>query len=566
MVVFPLCSSNCPQPKTGLRPTHASRAECSGPIRAPSRPRCFSLSCAGPVVRAMATCRTSGSAPQALRAGAVVASHVISEPASPVPVARTVGVQAWRPQVVRPPTVVRPGAPALRAPVAPVAGGSVWPGNKLCMMPPPARAAAVPRLVIVPPASQAAVLPKSTRCAAGPASASPRPMPAGVRCLRGGALTTPDPKAVPRTSVVCPPLTVVMLPCEHPQASCALELCLKRPDEAAEMPPGVPKRPRTHRRSRASVGNQFASQAALERALRDREVDEFLDIMPEAVSAELLGGRHGFEQVNDPQVRARALRRAVELKAGTDGGSLQAAARAWRGFCSYVELKQLPNGGLPASPILIAAYLEWEASNASGSAGGSSVANSRRVGLLWLSEKLSFPLEVSSPVVLASANPAQIREWRREDPEGRQRKTAGSLPIGLYCHFEYLAKAKAPSPVREFARSMVAFSHMMSIRAKDMLRTVPCKDSLDHANVITGWSYVSKDGEPLQTFAPAEGFLGPFTWWKEHHKLVSKWGKPLVQYKIMYGGHNSILHAESDEPMRTASHWPPSSSSARTGA
>ena len=49
-----------------------------------------------------------------------------------------------------------------------------------------------------------------------------------------------------------------MPPCERSQASPALEAGLKRPDEAAEMPPGVPKRPKTHRRSRASVGNQFA--------------------------------------------------------------------------------------------------------------------------------------------------------------------------------------------------------------------------------------------------------------------------------------------------------------------
>ena len=55
----------------------------------------------------------------------------------------------------------------------------------------------------------------------------------------------------------------------------------------------------------------------------------------------------------------------------------------------------------------------------------------------------------------------------------------------------------------------------------------------------------------MQTYAPAEGFLGPFTWWKEHHKLVSKWGKALVMYKIRYGGHNSILHAECDDPVKS---------------
>ena len=352
--------------------------------------------------------------------------------------------------------------------------------------------------------------------------------------------------------MVRPSLTMPTPPCARPQAPEVLEGPVKRANEAFAPPEGVPKKSKTSRRNRASLGSRFATQAALERAMRDREVDEFLEAMPVSIAVELLGGQRGLEQVGDPHVRARALRRAIELKAGTDGGSLQSAARAWRGFGAYVALKELPDGGLPASPILVAAYLEWEATNSSGSAGGSSVANSRRVGLLWLSEKLGFPLGVASPVVLATANPAQIREWRREDPQGRQRKTAGSLTIAYYCHFEFLAKAKAPSPVREFVRSMVAFSHIMSIRARDTLRTVPCKDATDHANVISGWSYFSKDGEPMQTFAPAEGFLGPFTWWKEHHKLVSKWGKVLVGFKIRYGGGNSILHAENDEPMVAA--------------
>ena len=463
------------------------------------------------------------------------------------------GGRAVRPQTVRPVVAMRPSAPEARAPVTLAGAGGVWPGSMPSVVPSAPRAAASPRLVIVPPAAQAVGLSTPSRCAATPAGVPPRPMPVGACGRLSRASGTARLIVAPRPIVCGSALTVTVSPCvpRPSQAPCAFQAGAKRTEEDLALPLGVPRMAKTARRGRASVGNEFASQAALERALRNREVDEFLGVLPESVAIELLGGSHGLEQVTDPHVRERALRRAVELKAGPDGGSLQAAARAWRGFCAYIEIQQLPNGGLPASSILVAAYLEWESANASGSAGGSSVANSRRVGLLWLAEKLAFPLAVASPVVMATANPAQIREWRRDDPEGRQRKTAGSLPIAYYCHFEHLAKAKQPSPVREFVRSMIVFSHMMSVRAKDTLRTVPCKDATDHANVITGWSYFSKDGDAMQTYAPAEGFLGPFTWWKEHHKLVSKWGKALVMYKIRYGGHNSILHAECDDPVKS---------------
>ena len=45
------------------------------------------------------------------------------------------------------------------------------------------------------------------------------------------------------------------------------------------------------------------------------------------------------------------------------------------------------------------------AETADGAAGGTTVANNRRVGLLWLATNLKFPLDVDNPVVLGVANP-----------------------------------------------------------------------------------------------------------------------------------------------------------------
>ena len=41
------------------------------------------------------------------------------------------------------------------------------------------------------------------------------------------------------------------------------------------------------------------------------------------------------------------------------------------------------------------------------------------------------------------------------------------------------------------------------MRAVDALRTVEDADEQDADHVISGFSYLSKDGEPMKTFAPA---------------------------------------------------------------
>ena len=115
----------------------------------------------------------------------------------------------------------------------------------------------------------------------------------------------------------------------------------------------------------------------------------------------------------------------------------------------------------------MASYLKSEgerAANGCGAQGGTTVANSRRVGLLWLNEKLQFPIEVDNIVAIAAANPGQVREYRRADPASRKRKQSGSLPIQCYLQIETLANAKEESPTRFFARSLLAFSMLQSVR------------------------------------------------------------------------------------------------------
>ena len=90
---------------------------------------------------------------------------------------------------------------------------------------------------------------------------------------------------------------------------------------------------------------------------------------------------------------------------------------------------------------------------------------------MWLNEKLQLPIEVDNIVAIAAANPGQVREYRRADPASRKRKQSGSLPIQCYLQIETLANAKEESPTRFFARSLLAFSMLQSVRAVDALRT-----------------------------------------------------------------------------------------------
>ena len=193
----------------------------------------------------------------------------------------------------------------------------------------------------------------------------------------------------------------------------------------------------------------------------------------------------------------------------------------------------------------MASFLRSEADRATagrGSQGGTSVPNSRRVGLLWLQEKLGFQLQMDSIVVLAAANPSQIRAHRRADPVNRRRKQAGSMPIACYMQFETLASSPISSPMRYFARSMCAFSLAMSVRAVDALRTVGIEDKDEPASTMSGWSYFSKDGEPMRTFAPAAGFLGDYTWWPEHAVEV-RTTRPFPKWEQPYGSKGRVTEA-----------------------
>ncbi len=409
-------------------------------------------------------------------------------------------------------------------------------------------------------------------------SQSQRPLP--QLSVGDGSIVTrmvmprPSPKAISKGRTVArwapPPLPVVVAMAHGPRARALPEgqtrsmqpvvvnqCCLQpRTSGLPVVTVAIPKPPvlaRTRRTKRKSIGSEFESHAALEAAKQAREVEELIGLMPPMVSLALLGGAPGAQQVRDPEDRAKTLFDAVALKAGPDGSSLANARRAWSAFKEYATGLSLPDSGLPAKPALVASFLRAEAQRAAsgtGAQGGTTVANSRRVGLLWLKEKLGFPIDVDNIVAMGAANPGQLRAHRRADPSNRKRKQAGSLPLKAYAQIETLAAATSESPVRFFARSLLSFSMLQSVRAVDALRTVEDADEHDSAKVMSGFSYVSKDGEPMKTFAPARGVLGDLDWWPEHRDAVRAAGLAFPKWNQPYGSKGRVTHALPGPPLQ----------------
>jgi hypothetical protein len=161
-------------------------------------------------------------------------------------------------------------------------------------------------------------------------------------------------------------------------------------------------------------------------------------------------------------------------------------------------------------------------------------------GFEFLADVLGLPIETKSTIVTATAAPVGPRV-------SRARKQSGSLPIPVYCQFETVAAwpdGKGDT-LRTLARAILAASLTNAIRLNDALNAVLFADERTPATVIRGsTSVASKDGLPLQLYAPAEGFLGAFWWY------------PALLAQL--GGRRHAVPAFSSTPV-----WRPSAPGAR---
>jgi len=305
--------------------------------------------------------------------------------------------------------------------------------------------------------------------------------------------------------------------------------------------PSVALRPGAQSRSppkASGVGSQrrsFETHAERRFDKAQRKAWELIsELTPPAIRA-LAQGESESSQV--PEGAAEDLLLAAFLmKGGPDGGSTHKALRFWRLLRAEAARYGLPDDGLPASRALVAYIVRGEATRAAsagvGSRGGATVGGTVRDGALLLMQ-VGLPIRADGLLVEAAAMRAGPRV-------AAPRSHAGSLPIGLQCQFEFVAGGQYPTVLRTMARAFLVSSLLVSVRLNDALNSKPLVDEIDPDGVVRGVATVaSKDGMPLNTFAPALGWLGPLWWLSDHVAEMAGRGHAVPDYSSRPAGRPS---------------------------
>ena len=266
--------------------------------------------------------------------------------------------------------------------------------------------------------------------------------------------------------------------------------------------------------------------------------DAIIAVLDPDVQERLLGSEGASQQLA-PGDRAAVLRMAVVSRAGSDGAMLVDAYRTLhfvRGFaaCRDEEISAAGGYGFQLWPLyggLAAVMIQGEQQRTvaagKGSRGGFSGGATFRSSLRNLA-CLGYLIELECLAVMSAAPKAKA---------GGGRKTvAATLPLKLILHEEWVCGATLDELVNEFAANgkfgthrwasgvwvlrfyarSLKLSECCGIRLKEAERVAFFPDEHDPVRVVRGRCWMSKDGEPINVYAYAEGVLGPFAWLAEH--------------------------------------------------
>jgi hypothetical protein len=235
----------------------------------------------------------------------------------------------------------------------------------------------------------------------------------------------------------------------------------------------------------------------------------------------LEGGVLGSEarcDIPDAEQRRRLVARVVSQKAGPEGANAAGALAAWK-LLEAARERAGAAEALPARAAFVAAVIERErmraALQAKGSRGGVTCAERARKGLLFLQQVCCLPVAAEGQLARAAAEPDA-------QPAAQPRRHAASLPLCIQMQLEHVAADATWSVARVVARCFLAAAFAHNTRVNDALNAKLFAD--ESGQVIRGQTTVrSKDGLPLNLYAPAEGYLGEWTWWRAHAaEMVSR--------------------------------------------
>ena len=334
--------------------------------------------------------------------------------------------------------------------------------------------------------------------------------------------TRPAPYARPKAAATA----AVTAPCrdrEYPPTREALvEVAPARRAEVAEVAAG-PGRPVTGvaevhaavmRRVDGGVWRlpSFATNGDRRLFKQQVAVYELIRALPSS-SLELgVLGEAARAELPDAGQRRRLVARVIASKAGPEGANAAGASAAWR---LLVEARERAGSAqvLPAGPAFAAATIEHErmraARAAKGSRGGATCAERARKGMLFLQQVCGLRVAAEGQLAAAAAQPDSLGA-------AQPRRHAASLPLCIQMQLEHVAAGPEPSVARTVARAFLVAAFAHNTRLNDALNAKLWADESD-LHVIRGRTTVrSKDGLPLNLFAPAEGYLGAWAWWPAH--------------------------------------------------
>jgi hypothetical protein len=276
----------------------------------------------------------------------------------------------------------------------------------------------------------------------------------------------------------------------------------------------------SRKRKGACKGDEPETNAERSAATQRQRVDALVAEIPREVLDRALGGASARLQVPDPVVRESLQRQLLTSRGGPTGDLLHKALRSWRLLVAAAKQQGLPDHGLPATGALVAQVVAADFARARrqavGSKGGASVGKTIREGFVALQDLVGLPIDAHHPLVEAAAEPPPEMRAKLEQMVPKQ---AASLPLCVQLQLETLAARPTWSVVRTTARALLTACVVHHIRLNDALNAVLLVDERQPDNVCRARAVLKagkKAAKPIELYAPAAGWLGPFAWLEEH--------------------------------------------------
>ena len=318
--------------------------------------------------------------------------------------------------------------------------------------------------------------------------------------------------------------------------------------------PAPPLQPRPRRSSILPRGAIFASAADRRLARKQALASELATRFSPRMTKNLLG-EAGLRQVPGQAERCEAVARVILSHGGPDGDGLAEDIKTLDTLAEHAYQIGAPDphcqpiSSLLAHTLVNREYTRGLTNGASHSLGGASRGHAFRQSLTRLRDHYKLEIDLD-PAILDSAAP------ETSSIPGAGREKAGTLPIHLHALIELIAMGKRPDLPAEdsvlvfFARSMLAFGILSSLRVQDMEEIERVSlDEYEPDTVICGTVRLSKNGEPIELFAPADGLLGPFHWWPSHRDACIRRGHPFPLHTRPNGSGGALAASPGFEPV-----------------